>query len=293
MSGNLLPIVHSVMRLRAQLSHWRERGATVALVPTMGALHEGHISLIRLARIQADKVVASVFVNPRQFGVGEDFDAYPRAELADAQLLTEAGCDLMYAPTAAEMYPDGFSTSVSVGGVSQGLCGAERPGHFDGVATVVSKLLIQAQPNVAIFGEKDYQQLAVIRRLTRDLDLTTKIIGAPIARAPDGLALSSRNAYLDPQQRARAPRMHQVLAEAAAALTAGEPVHKVQRTARAALDASGFDRVDYLEIRTADTLDPPPPNAPLTRAARVLAAVRLGRTRLIDNVAAEPPRRAG
>jgi len=288
MSDHLLPIVQTVLRLRAQISAWRERGASVALVPTMGALHDGHISLIRLAKIQADRVVASVFVNPRQFGPGEDFEAYPRTELADAQRLTEAGCDLMYKPTAAEMYPDGFSTTVSVRGVSEGLCGAARPGHFDGVATVVSKLLIQAAPDVAIFGEKDYQQLAVIRRLTRDLDLTTKIIGAPIARAPDGLALSSRNAYLDAGQRARAPRMHQVLSEAASALSAGDPVERVQRSAHRVLEACGFDQVDYLEVRNADTLQPPPAG-PITRSVRVLAAVRLGRTRLIDNVAAEPP----
>jgi pantoate--beta-alanine ligase len=289
MSGTLLPIVQSVQRLRTQLATWRERGASIALAPTMGALHDGHISLIRLAKVQADRVVASVFVNPRQFGVGEDFEAYPRTELADAQRLTEAGCDLMYAPTAAEMYPDGFSTTVSVQGVSEGLCGAARPGHFDGVATVVSKLLIQVAPDVAIFGEKDYQQLVVIRRMTRDLNLTPKIIGAPIARAPDGLALSSRNAYLDPTQRARAPRMHQVLAEAAASLHAGDPVERVQPAALSALEASGFDRVDYLEVRNADTLEPPG-DGPITRAVRVLAAVRLGRTRLIDNVAAEPPR---
>ena len=289
MSGSLLPIVQSVLRLRSHIAGWRERGASVALVPTMGALHDGHISLIRLAKIQADRVVASVFVNPRQFGEGEDFDAYPRTEMADAQRLTEAGCDLMYAPTAAEMYPAGFSTTVSVRGVSEGLCGAARPGHFDGVATVVSKLLLQVAPDVAIFGEKDYQQLAVIRRLTRDLELTTKIIGAPVARAPDGLALSSRNAYLDPQQRARAPRMHQVLVEAASALSDGAPAQLVQRSARAALGACGFDAVDYLEVRNADTLQPPP-DGPITRSVRVLAAVRLGRTRLIDNVAAEPPR---
>jgi pantoate--beta-alanine ligase len=289
MSDHLLPIVQSVLRLRAQVSAWRDRGASVALVPTMGALHDGHISLIRLAKIQADRVVASVFVNPRQFGPGEDFEAYPRTELADAQRLTEAGCDLMYTPTPAEMYPDGFSTLVSVRGVSEGLCGAARPGHFDGVATVVAKLLLQAAPDVAIFGEKDYQQLAVIRRLARDLDLTTKIIGAPTARALDGLALSSRNAYLDAQQRARAPRMHQVLAESASALSAGDPVERVQRSAHQALQTCGFDQVDYLEVRLADTLQPPP-NGPITRAVRVLAAVRLGRTRLIDNVAAEPPR---
>jgi pantoate--beta-alanine ligase len=289
MSDHLLPIVHTVLRLRAQISAWRSRGASVALAPTMGALHDGHISLIRLAKIQADKVVASVFVNPRQFAPHEDFDAYPRTELADAQRLTEAGCDLMYAPSATEMYPNGFATNVSVRGVSEGLCGAARPGHFDGVATVVSKLLIQVAPDVAIFGEKDYQQLAVIRRLTRDLDLTTKIIGAPIARAPDGLALSSRNAYLDPQQRALAPRMHKVLTEAASALSAGEPVKRVERAAGQALKSCGFDRVDYLEVRDADTLQPPA-EGPITRTVRVLAAVHLGRTRLIDNVAAEPPR---
>jgi len=196
MDDHFLPIVRTVAALRAHLAIWRERKQTIALVPTMGALHEGHLSLIRMARAQADKVVASVFVNPTQFGVGEDFDRYPRDEAADARLLAAEHCDLMYAPTAADMYPAGFSTSIAVAGVSEGMDGDFRPNHFAGVATVVAKLLIQAGPDVAIFGEKDYQQLAVIKRLAKDLDLSVEILGAPTARANDGLALSSRNAYL-------------------------------------------------------------------------------------------------
>lgn len=286
MSASLLPIVQSVARLRAHVSAWRDRGQTVALVPTMGALHDGHLSLIRLARVQADKVVASVFVNPRQFGAGEDFDAYPRTEVADAEKLTAGQCDLMYAPTPAEMYPQGFSTSITVNGISEGLCGAARPGHFDGVATVVAKLLIQAAPDVAVFGEKDYQQLLLIRRLARDLDLRAKIIGAPIARAPDGLALSSRNAYLSPRDRQTAPGLHAVLAEAAQALSAGRPVAEVEQAARKALAGKGFDRIDYLEVRNAEDLTIPGPG-PITGPARVLTAAHLGKTRLIDNVAAE------
>ncbi len=287
MSGGLLPVVRSVARLRAHVSAWRERGETVALAPTMGALHAGHVSLVRLGKVQADRVVASVFVNPRQFGAGEDFEAYPRGEQADAERLTEARCDLMYAPTPDEMYPAGFATTVSVGGVSQGLCGGARPGHFDGVATVVSKLLIQAAPDIAIFGEKDYQQLQVIRRLARDLDLGVRILGAPIARAPDGLALSSRNAYLDEAQRAVAPRLHLVLREAVRALAEGAPVQRVEAGARAALLHAGFDRVDYVEVRGGKDLAPCGPGR-LVAPARVLAAAHLGRTRLIDNLAAEP-----
>lgn len=261
----------------------------MALVPTMGALHDGHLSLIRLARVQADKVVASVFVNPRQFGAGEDFDAYPRTEVADAEKLTAGQCDLMYAPTPAEMYPQGFSTSITVNGVSEGLCGAARPGHFDGVATVVAKLLIQAAPDVAVFGEKDYQQLLLIRRLARDLDLRTKIIGAPIARAPDGLALSSRNAYLTPRERQLAPGLHAVLTEAAKALSASRPVAEVEVEARKAAAGKGFDKIDYLEVRGAEDLAIPGPG-PISSPVRVLAAAHLGKTRLIDNLAAEPGR---
>src|ERR1700684_2702454 len=183
-----LPIVRTVAALRAHDSAGRERGQTIALVPTMGALHDGHLSLVKLGKAQADRVVVSVFVNPRQFGQGEDFAAYPRDEMADATLLGEVRADLMYAPTPEEIYPPGFSTTVRVAGVSEGLCGDSRPEHFAGVATVVAKLLVQVTPDVAIFGEKDYQQLLVIRRLVRDLDLQVEILGAPVDREPDGLA---------------------------------------------------------------------------------------------------------
>ena len=279
-----LPIVRTVAALRAHITPWRERGLTVALVPTMGALHEGHLSLIRMARQQADRVVASVFVNPRQFGPNEDFEAYPRDETADAALLGKAACDLMYTPAPQEMYPPGFSTTVSVAGISEVLCGAARPGHFDGVATVVTKLFSQVGPDVAIFGEKDYQQLQLIRRLARDLDLRLEVLGAPTARAPDGLALSSRNAYLTPAQREIAPRLHTILSETALALAAGESVAAVEARALAALPKAGFERVDYLEVRGGDDLARQGPG-PIVGSARVLAAAWLGKTRLIDNVA--------
>ena len=279
-----LPVVRTVASLRAHLRPWREKGLSVALAPTMGALHEGHLSLVRMARRQADKVVASVFVNPRQFAPSEDFDAYPRQEIADARLLAAEHCDLMYAPTPQEMYPPGFSTVVAVGGMSEVLCGAARPGHFDGVATVVTKLLAQTAPDVAIFGEKDYQQLQLIRRMARDLDLRVEILGAPIVRAPDGLALSSRNAYLTEAQRTRAPRLYAVLRETAAALTAGEAVEPAEVRAREALARAGFERIEYLETRSGEDLSRVGPG-PATAGARVFAAAWLGKTRLIDNVA--------
>ena len=284
MDDHFLPIVRTVAALRAHLAPWRERGQTIALVPTMGALHAGHMSLIQMARAQADRVVCSVFVNPRQFGPSEDFDAYPRDEAADARMLAQGHCDLMYAPTATEMYPAGFSTSISVAGVSEGLCGGARPDHFGGVATVVAKLLIQAAPDVAIFGEKDYQQLMVIRRLVRDLDLHVDILGAPVARAADGLALSSRNAYLSSEERATAGRLNVILAEAAKALKAGKPVAGLEADVREALQSAGFPTIDYVETRGADDLSRLGPG-PVDRSARLLAAVWLGRTRLIDNVA--------
>jgi pantoate--beta-alanine ligase len=277
-----LPIVRTVAALRAHVRVWRERGETVALVPTMGALHEGHLSLVRMARVQADRVVASVFVNPKQFGPKEDFAAYPRTEMADADLLAGERCDLMYAPDAAEMYPKGFATTVSLGGLSEVMDGAARPGHFDGVATVVTKLLTQTMPNLAIFGEKDYQQLLIIRRLVRDLDLQVEILGAPIVRAADGLALSSRNAYLSPEERAIAPRLNQVLTEVAAALKAGKAVSEVESLGRAALTASGFTKVDYVEARSSQDLSHLGPG-PVAGPARVFAAAFLGTTRLIDN----------
>src|SRR5262245_48206292 len=200
--SSALPIVRTVAELRARVDGWRRDGERVGFVPTMGALHEGHLSLVRLARRHATRAVASVFVNPTQFGPNEDFERYPRNEAQDAGLLAGAGCDLLFAPTVTEMYPQGFGTTVTVAGVSEPLDGAARPGHFAGVATVVTKLLMQCGPDLAVFGEKDFQQLQVIRRLVRDLDIPVEIVGAPTERASDGLALSSRNAYLTPAERA-------------------------------------------------------------------------------------------
>ena len=282
MDAPLLATARTVPELRAHVAAWRQRGETVALVPTMGALHEGHLGLIKLAKAQADRVVASIFVNPKQFGEGEDFDRYPRPEQADAQALSAAACDLLYAPTPQAMYPQGFSTSVSVGGVSAPLEGSHRPGHFNGVATVVLKLLLQCTPDVAIFGEKDFQQLAVIRRMVRDLDLTVSILGAPIARAADGLALSSRNAYLGDAERAAAPTLHQALQAAAERLKAGAPAGEVEAQVCASLSAAGFDPIDYVAVVDQDSLLPV-----IAAPARILAAAHLGKTRLIDNLAAD------
>ena len=237
---------------------WRADGARVALVPTMGALHDGHAALIRAARAEAERVVVSIFVNPRQFGPNEDFDRYPRDEAADVTAAARAGADLVYAPAISAMYPSGYATTVSVAGLSEGLCGAQRPGHFDGMATVVTKLFLQAGAESAWFGEKDYQQWLVVRRLVADLDIPVRLRAVPTVREADGLALSSRNRFLSPGERAIAP----LLAEGHAVLTAAR------------------FKVEYLEIRDAETL------APCTTCntpARVLAAVRLGSVRLIDN----------
>ncbi|MBB3890432.1 pantoate--beta-alanine ligase [Phenylobacterium haematophilum] len=279
-----IAIVRTVADLRAQVAAWRSTGERVALVPTMGALHEGHLSLIALAKTKADRVVASVFVNPTQFGPNEDFDAYPRGEARDAELLAGAGCDLLFAPTVAEMYPQGFSTTVNVTGVTEPLDGAARPGHFAGVATVVSKLLLQCGPDVAIFGEKDFQQLQVIKRVVRDLDIPVEIVGAPTSRLEDGLARSSRNAYLSDAEREVAGRMNVALADAVRRLQAGETVERVEATGLAALERAGFQRIDYFEVRNADDLSHPGPG-PLTVPGRVLAAAVVGKTRLIDNMA--------
>lgn len=279
-----IAIVRTVADLRAQVASWKRAGERVALVPTMGALHEGHLSLIALAKTKADRVVASVFVNPTQFGPSEDFDAYPRGEARDAELLAGAGCDLLFAPTVGEMYPQGFATSVNVTGVSEPLDGAARPGHFAGVATVVSKLLLQCGPDVAVFGEKDFQQLQVIKRVVRDLDIPVEIVGAPTSRLEDGLARSSRNAYLSEAEREVAGRMNVALADAVRRLQAGEPVERVEATGIAALERAGFQRIDYFEVRNADDLSHPGPG-PLTVPGRVLAAAMIGKTRLIDNMA--------
>ena len=278
-----LPIARTVADLRRQVAAWRRQGLRVGFVPTMGALHEGHLSLVRLAGARADRVVASVFVNPTQFGPNEDFDAYPRDEARDAALLAGAGCQLMFAPSVAEMYPPGASTTVTVAGVSEPLDGQARPGHFAGVVTVVTKLLNQCAPDVAVFGEKDYQQLAVIRRLVRDLDLPVEVIGGPTARAEDGLALSSRNAYLTEAERLVAARLNAVLREVLAKVRAGEPVETAEQAAVAELLAAGFRKVDYVEARRPDTLERLGPG-PAAGPVRVLGAAHLGRTRLIDNL---------
>lgn len=279
-----LPVIRTRDDLRSVVAGWRADGKRVALTPTMGALHEGHLSLVRLARRHADVVVASLFVNPTQFAPSEDFDAYPRDEAGDAALLAAAGCDALYAPGVQEIYPEGFATTVSVSGVTESMEGLVRPTHFAGVATVVAKLLIQCAPQVAVFGEKDYQQLMVIRALTRDLDLPVEIVGAPIIRSDDGLALSSRNAYLTAEQRAAAPALNRALRTAAARIAGGAPAAEAEAEGAAAVLAAGFDAVDYFEVREIDTLRRLGPGA-ITPPARLLAAARLGSTRLLDNVA--------
>ncbi len=282
---NSLQIVRTVEELRKTVNGWRAAGLRVALVPTMGALHQGHLSLVEAAKAHADRVVASIFVNPKQFGPNEDLSRYPRQEAKDAEMLEGAGCDVLFLPGVEEMYPDGFATNISVAGVSSGLCGDDRPGHFDGVATVVTKLLNMARPDVAIFGEKDFQQLAVIRRFVTDLNMGIEILGAPIVREADGLAMSSRNAYLSADQRAVASALPQVLAKVRDQIAGGADVAAAIASGAQALLDAGFDRVDYLELRDAASL------APLTaldRPARLFVAARLGTTRLIDNLAVEP-----
>ncbi len=275
-----MKIVRRIADLRRAVAGWRREGSDIGLVPTMGALHDGHLALVRTARAAHGRVVATIFVNPTQFGPGEDFETYPRDEASDLAKLDAHGTDLVFIPPADEMYPEGFSTTVTVAGVSEGLCGDHRPGHFAGVATVVTKLLLQTLPDVAYFGEKDYQQLIVIRRLARDLDIPVEIAGVPTVREPDGLALSSRNAYLTEAERRVAPHLNRVLREVARTVAAGGDVAAATSAGLAALRAAGFDGVDYLEVRDAETLAPV---RRLAGPARVLAAVRLGRTRLIDN----------
>jgi len=277
--------VRTVDALRKAIGALRLDGGTVALVPTMGALHAGHMALIEEARRRATHVVASIFVNPIQFGPNEDLDAYPRREATDAAMLEKAGCALLWAPDVAEMYPEGFATNISVGGVSEGLDGAARPGHFDGVATVVAKLFAQVRPDVALFGEKDYQQLAVIRRMAADFDLDIAIVGVPTQRDDDGLALSSRNAYLSDEERTAARALPRALGEAASALAKGEPVDEVLENARRRLADAGFGPIDYVALCDATSLAP---LERLDREARLLAAARLGRTRLIDNLRIVP-----
>lgn len=275
------PIVRNVAELRATVREWRRSGATIAVTPTMGALHEGHLSLVRAAMQRADKVIVTLFVNPTQFNNAADLAAYPRTESDDAARLAPSGCHLIYAPSAEEMYPPGFSTTVTVTGVSAGLCGDYRPGHFEGVATVVTKLLLQTDADLAVFGQKDFQQLHVVRRLVRDLDIPVEIVGLPTVRESDGLALSSRNARLSVAERRIAPRLHAVLVAATEQITEGAPARAALTGAKAAILAAGFDRVEYLELRAEEDLSP---LDTLDRPARLLAAAWLGDTRLIDNL---------
>jgi pantoate--beta-alanine ligase len=281
MAAGDIALARSVAALRETVAGWRKQQERIALVPTMGALHRGHLALVEAARRRCERVVASLFVNPKQFGPREDFTAYPRDEAADLAKFREAGVDLVFAPTVEEMYPAGFVTAVRVAGIGDELEGAHRPGHFDGVATVVSKLLLQCLPDIACFGEKDYQQLLVVRHMARDLDIPVKIEGIATVREPDGLALSSRNVYLSPEERRNAPLLYRVLNEIATALAAEpENVAAALQNGVAELRQAGF-APDYLELR--DTADLSPLSR-LDRPARLLAAAHLGRTRLIDNI---------
>ncbi len=275
-------IVKTVRTLRQRIHAWREAGKTVALVPTMGALHEGHLSLVKLAKKKADHTVVSIFVNPKQFGPKEDLATYPRDEARDKAKLIELQTDLIYVPKPLEIYPSDFSTSVNVGKLTEGLCGVSRPHFFSGVATVVCKLLNQGLPDIAIFGEKDYQQLLVIKRMVRDLDIPVKILGGPIVREKDGLALSSRNVYLSEKERAIAPQLHKTIKDAAQKLGRGGRVSSVLSSGSRKLDTAGF-RIDYLEVRSVKTLALI--KGQVREPARVFVAVFLGKTRLIDNVA--------
>lgn len=267
------------------LAAYARAGERVALVPTMGALHAGHMALVEAAKPLAERIVVSIFVNPKQFGAGEDLDRYPRREAADARLLKQAGIDLLWMPGVETMYPAGFATNVSVSGVSEVLDGAARPGHFDGVATIVAKLFNQVRPRVALFGEKDFQQLAVIRRMVADLDMGVEIVSVPIQRDDDGLALSSRNAYLHDDDRTRAVALPRALGVAARAIGRGADAEDALVAAREMMLAAGYEQIDYVAVVDAETLQP---STDLARPLRVLAAARIGGTRLIDNVAVEP-----
>ena len=277
-----LAIVRNVAALRAAVAEWRRAGATIGLVPTMGALHAGHMALVDRARADCDRVIATLFVNPIQFDGKSDLESYPADEAADAALFTEAGVDLMFAPAVEEMYPQGYATTVSVADLTDCLCGLARPGHLDGVSTVVTKLFNQAQADLAYFGEKDYQQLLVVRRMVRDLDIPIRVVAVPTVREADGLALSSRNRYLTPAQHRVAPALYRTLSALAERLGAGAAAEPELAHGREALGRAGFDRIDYLDLRHQETL------ASLGRAgpgARLFAAVWLGSIRLIDNLA--------
>ncbi|WP_119299818.1 pantoate--beta-alanine ligase [Dongia deserti] len=275
-----LQIVRTVADLRVAVAHYRRSGASVGLVPTMGALHDGHLTLVRSAKLDNARVIATIFVNPKQFGPTEDLARYPRDEAADVAMLKELGTDLLFTPDVGEMYPDGFSTSILVGGLTQHLEGISRPHFFTGVATVVTKLLLQALPDRAYFGEKDFQQLQVVRRMVRDLNIPVAIVPIPTIREADGLAMSSRNRYLSPAQRKIASALPQIMHETVAELRTGLAAAPILAGAKGRLHQAGFDRVDYLELCDETTLQP----VPLARTpSRVFVAAYVGATRLIDN----------
>lgn len=275
-------LIHTPQEMIRQSQEWKRSGQQISLVPTMGALHAGHFSLIEQARRQADRVVVSIFVNPLQFGPDEDFSRYPRHEAKDTARVTAMGTDVLYLPKAEAIYPPGFATRVHIEGLGDRLCGTFRPGHFDGVLTVVLKLFLQVAPHLAIFGEKDYQQLQIIRRMVADWNIPVEIQAAPTLREGDGLAMSSRNEYLTPEERTIAPRLYVVLRETAKELAGGVAVSAALESAKVDLIAAGFTKLDYLELCDAETLEP---LAELKTPARLLAAAWLGQTRLIDNVA--------
>lgn len=273
--------IEQIKQCREIVAGWRAERATIGFVPTMGALHEGHLSLVRKSLDAGHKTIVSIFVNPKQFGPNEDFAKYPRVLDVDAQLLKDAGAHMLYAPIATDMYPAGFATTVHVAGLTDHLCGPSRPGHFDGVATIVTKLLNQVQANEAFFGDKDWQQLQIIKRLAGDLDIRTRITGVPIVREEDGLALSSRNRYLSVEDRAKASLLYITLRSLADEINSGDDIDVALKTARVGLTENGFS-VDYLELADASTLQPA---RKLDKPVRLFVAARLGGTRLIDNIA--------
>ncbi len=281
-----LPVLRHTAELRQLVQQWRRQGQKIALVPTMGGLHDGHLSLVRLAKQHANRVIVSVFVNPTQFAPHEDFEAYPRNEERDWHKLGTVDADAMYAPDVHEIYPRDFATRVDVAGVAQPLEGISRPHFFSGVATVVTKLFLQALPDMAVFGEKDYQQLLVVKKLVRDLNFPITIVPAPIVRESDGLAMSSRNAYLNAQERVAAPHLYGILKDMAKDLAAGRGIEETVKKGHGRLENHGF-QVDYLEVRDAESLTPA--QLPLWKPARLLAAANLGKVRLIDNIAIPVP----
>jgi len=276
-------VVRSVAEMREIVAGWRKADESVALVPTMGALHDGHMSLVHSVADKADRTITTIFVNPTQFSPTEDFATYPRDEARDLSMLEQAGVDLVFTPEMSQMYRDGHRTKVEVQALSQLLEGESRPHFFIGVATVVAKLLIQSMPDIAIFGEKDYQQLCVIRSMVRDLDLPVDILGGDTVRESDGLAMSSRNSYLTNVERTLAPRLYHEISGVASRVAKGEPIEIACEDAVQGLDAAGFNSVDYVAVRDAETLEPAAKGRPL----RVLAAAWLGKTRLIDNMAVQ------